>query len=229
MKRALPTILALLTGPAFAADDRALGAHEHGVGELNIAVDGQTVAIEFYAPGADIVGFEYKATTANDRAAIDDAVAILARPLDLFVAPEAAECSVVKASAALESEDDHHDHGDHKDDVGHEEHAHEHDHDDQSKFHAEGEKHDHGEHAEHKHDHDNHDHKERASGEGHTEFHAEYVLACANPDAFTSLEFAYFQTFENAREVEVRLVTSAGAKAFEVAREAPILDLRGAF
>lgn len=227
MKRALPTILALIAAPAFADGNRALDAHEHGVGELNIAVDGETIAMEFHAPGADIVGFEYEATTADDRAAIDNAVAILAKPLDLFVAPAAAECSVVKAGAALESEDDHHDHGDHKDEDGHGEHAHEHDHDHEE--HAEGEKHDHEEHAERKHDHGDHEHEEHASAESHTEFHAEYVLACANPGAFTNLEFAYFRTFENAREVEVQLVTSAGAKAFEVSREAPILDLRGAF
>ncbi len=184
MKHVLPATLLLLATPAFAEDTRALEAHEHGVGALNIAVDGETVAMEFHAPGADIVGFEYEATSAEDRAAIDDAVAILAKPLDLFVLPAAAACNVVQASAALESEEAHDEHG----------------HDD----HAEAEA-------------------------SHTEFHAEYTLACGNPDALTGIEFAYFETFENARALKVQIVTSADAQAFDVTRDDPALDLRGLF
>jgi len=54
--------------------------------------------MELHAPGADIVGFEYSAETAQDRAKVDAAVAMLARPLDLFALPEAAGCSVAQAS-----------------------------------------------------------------------------------------------------------------------------------
>ena len=149
-----------------AEDNRELEAHEHGLGELNIAVEGNTVAMEFHAPGADIVGFEYEAESAEDRAAIDAAVAMLAKPLDLFVFPAAAECSVTKASAGLESEEDNDEH-------------------------AESEAHD--------------DHDEHAEGEtSHTEFHAEYMLTCGNPGALTGIEFAYFDTFENALALRFR-------------------------
>ena len=192
MKRALSTVITLLAFPVFAEGTRTLDAHEHGVGELNIAIDGKTVAMELHAPGADIVGFEYAATSAEDRAAIDAAVAILAKPLALFVLPAAAACSVVMASAGLESDDDHDDHDDHKD-------------------------HD---------DHDNHDDHDGAS---HTEFHAEYRLTCGNTDALTGIDFAYFSTFQNARELEVQIISASGARAFEVERDAPQLDLRGMF
>ena len=64
---------------------------------------------------------------------------------------------------------------------------------------------------------------------GHTEFHAEYTLACADPDALTKITFAYFETFENARELAVQIITSSGAQAFEVERDAPSLDLRSLF
>ena len=199
MKPALPLFIALLASPAFAEDTREADAHEHGVGELNIAVGGTTVAMEFHAPGADIVGFEYEAKSAEDRAAIDAAVATLAKPLDLFQIPAAAECSVTQASAALESEDKHEDHEDHaKHDDDHEEHAHD----------------------------DHEDHEEEAS---HTEFHAEYTLTCANPSAIDAITFAYFETFKNATEVEVQIINSDGAKAFEVERDTPTLDLRGLF
>ena len=110
MKHPLPIILALVAAPALAEETRQLDAHEHGVGELNIALDGSTVVMELHAPGADIVGFEYEAESAEDRAAIDAAIATLSRPLDLFVLPAAAECSVTEASVELETEhDDEHD------------------------------------------------------------------------------------------------------------------------
>ena len=190
----LPLVLALIATPALAQETRQVDSHEHGVGELNIAVEGGTVAMEFHAPGADIVGFEYVAKSAEDRSAIDAAVATLARPLELFVLPSAAECSVVQASAELESEgaqDDHEDHDDH----------------------------------DHAHGHDN-DHADEA---GHTEFHAEYTLTCGNPAALSEITFAYFDVFENAREIEVQIISASGAQAFEVERDDPKLDLRGMF
>lgn len=206
MIKKLPLVLAVLATPTLAEEVRQLDSHEHGVGELNIAIDGTAVVMEFHAPGADIVGFEYTAESAADRAAIDDAVATLAKPLELFVLPAAAECSVVQASAELESEeahDEHHEAG-HDDDHGHEHHEHGEDHADA---------------------HDD-DHANEAE---HTEFHAEYTLTCGKPDALSEITFAYFETFENARELEVQIVSGSGAQAFEVPREDPTLDLRGMF
>lgn len=234
MKRSLPVLLALTAMPALAEETRSLDAHEHGVGALNIAVDGSKVAMEFTAPGADIVGFEYEATSAEDRAAIDAAVATLAKPLDLFVLPTAAECSVTQASAVLESEDDHdheeHGHDDHAEAKDEHDHDHDHDHEEHAEAHEDHDDHDHEEHAEAHDDHDEHDHEEHASDEAsHTEFHAEYMLTCANPDAINEMTFAYFDTFENARELEIQIVTASGAQAFEVERDDPTLDLRNLF
>lgn len=190
--------------PAFAQETRQLDSHEHGVGQLDIAFDGTKIAMELHAPGADIVGFEYGAESAEDRAAVDAAVAMLARPLDLFVLTDAAGCSVVQASAGLESEENHDAHAD-----------------------------DHGdEHADEEDGHDDHDeegHEDQASETGHTEFHAEYLLTCADPTAVTEITFAYFETFPNALEVEVQLISDTGATSFEVERDAPTLDLRGMF
>ncbi len=206
MKRIFPALIAVIATSSVAEDSRELDAHEHGVGELNIAVDGDTIAMELHAPGADIVGFEYEAKSAEDRAAIDSAVATLAKPLDLFVLPAAAECSVTQASAALESEEGHdaHDHKEYAEGEAHEDHDHE-------------------EHAEHGHD----DHGDEEAS--HTEFHAEYILTCGNADALSGIEFAYFDAFENALELEVQIVSASGAQAFNVERDDPTLDLRGMF
>jgi hypothetical protein len=198
---------AITVTPAIAEEARQLDAHEHGVGQLNVAFEGTQIALELHAPGADIVGFEYMAESAEDRAVVDAAVALLAAPLDLFEMPDAAGCSVLQASAELESEEGHDDHG--------EEHGDEHAHDDHKD-------HDHDEHAKEGHD----DHEAEA---GHTEFHAEYLLNCADPSAITEITFAYFDSFPNALEVEVQIISDAGATSFEVERDAPTLDLRGMF
>ena len=196
---------AMAATSAVAEETRQLDAHVHGVGQLNIAFDGQQIAMEFHAPGADIVGFEYQPESAEDRAAVENAVATLARPMDLFMISEAAGCSVIQATAGLESEADDHEGHDH------DEHAHD----------------DHADKDEHAHDEDAHeDHANEAT---HTEFHAEYFLNCADPAAVSEITFAYFETFPNALEVEVQIISDAGATAYEVERDAPKLDLRGLF
>jgi hypothetical protein len=108
----LLTLTTLAASPAFAQETRQLDSHEHGVGQLDIAIDGSQVAMELHAPGADIVGFEYGAESGEDIAKIDAALLVLAEPLDLFVVPDAAQCIVVDARAELESEDEHDDHED---------------------------------------------------------------------------------------------------------------------
>ncbi|GFE63811.1 zinc uptake protein ZrgA [Litoreibacter roseus] len=209
MKQALSLIALVAAVPALAEDTRQLDAHEHGVGALNIAIEGTTVAMEFHAPGADIVGFEYAAESDTDLAAIDAAITTLNTPLDLFVMPDAAACTVTEAQAELEGEHGHEDHD--------EEHHHEH---------AEEGHDDHAEDSNHEHDdHGHEDHAEHSEEAGHTEFHAEYTLICDNPNALTEIVFAYFETFPNAKEVEVQLVTASGAQAFEVERDAPVLNL----
>ena len=190
MKTTLTAVALLTALPVFAEDSRQLDAHEHGVGALNIAIDGTSVAMEFHAPGADIVGFEYVAKSDADLAAIETAIAALNAPLDLFVLPAGAMCTVTNASAELESEEAHDDH------------------------------------SKHKHDKDKHDdHDAHAKKAAHTEFHAEYMLNCDGPDALNEISFAYFQTFPNATEVEVQLISSSGAQSFEATRDAPVLDL----
>ncbi|PWE45990.1 DUF2796 domain-containing protein [Pseudomonas prosekii] len=106
----------------------SLSAHEHGVGRLNAALDGQTLELELESPAMNLVGFEHAATTDADKAKVAAARAKLENPLVLFNLPKAAGCKV--ATQELESPlfgdkpdaDDDHDEAD-KD--GHE-HHHEH-------------------------------------------------------------------------------------------------------
>ncbi|MEM6439193.1 MAG: DUF2796 domain-containing protein [Pseudomonadota bacterium] len=202
-------LLGAIAAPALKGDaHRRLDPHVHGLGALELAIDGTEVAMRFEAPAADIVGFEHAPSTEAQRAAVDQALLDLERPDALFVLPAAAGCTVREASAARvgAGEADAH---------GHDDHAHGgHDDDD----HAHG--HDHG------HGHDDHAHDDH-TGEVHSEFHAEYLLSCEDPAAVDRIEFAYFDRFPNALEVEATVVGPAGAQAFEATRDAPVISLRG--
>jgi len=216
---------AVVATPLAAQETRHLGAHEHGVGQLDIAIDAGQIAMALHAPGADIVGFEYAAQSAEDTAKVEDAIASLTQPLQLFVIPQAAGCEVTQASAALESEGGHddHDHDAHEDEHGHGDHdqdAHEdeHDHD------AHKDEHGHDDHDHDSHE-DEHGHDEHATETSHTEFAAEYLLTCAAPQAATHITFAYFDAFPNSVKVNVQVASASGAHAYEVTRDAPFLDL----
>jgi hypothetical protein len=95
--------------PSFAAEEhRELGAHEHGRGTLNIAVEGNKVTMELEVPGVDIVGFEHAAKTSRAKSTVEKAKTQLMAPLTLFKLPVAADCRVTEASVEVEvGEHDH--------------------------------------------------------------------------------------------------------------------------
>ncbi|MBM3566998.1 MAG: DUF2796 domain-containing protein [Alphaproteobacteria bacterium] len=109
--RLLPAFLALLAlaapvaAPVAAAEKHGHGAHVHGAGKLNVAIENDVVAIELSAPADDIVGFEHKAATPEQKAAVAKAAAALKDGARLFVFPAAAGCKLESAqveSALLE-------------------------------------------------------------------------------------------------------------------------------
>lgn len=105
--------------PALRAEEpRALGAHEHGHGTLDIAIEGDTFAFELEVPAMDIVGFEHEASSKADKTAIEKAEITLAKGLALFELPEAAGCA--QNDADIEVADVGHDGGDAEDGDGHE-------------------------------------------------------------------------------------------------------------
>jgi hypothetical protein len=72
----------------------SLGAHEHGVGRLNAALDGQTLELELESPAMNLVGFEHAANSDADKAKVAAVRALLEKPLVLFNLPKAADCVV---------------------------------------------------------------------------------------------------------------------------------------
>lgn len=95
----------LLSAPALAQQkdepQRQLGAHVHGAGKLDIAIEKRTLEIELEAPGNDIVGFETSPSTPEQKQAVAQARATLAKPLELIKLPEAAGCKVASAKVKL--------------------------------------------------------------------------------------------------------------------------------
>jgi hypothetical protein len=108
------SIVVLLAAQGAAATERQLDPHQHGHGTLNLAVEGQTVQMQLEVSGVDIVGFEHKAKTPEDRAKIESAEKALTRPLALFVVPGEAGCKVTAAKVSIVGEhDDAQEHDDH--------------------------------------------------------------------------------------------------------------------
>jgi hypothetical protein len=116
--------LALAVLPAAAEEEhRELGAHEHGHGTLDIAIEKTRVTMELETPGMDIVGFEHEAESKEQKAAVEKAVAQLADALSLFKMPASAGCKVAEAKVEIETGHEHEDgdkdhakeeHGEHK-------------------------------------------------------------------------------------------------------------------
>ncbi|WP_236172404.1 DUF2796 domain-containing protein [Pseudomonas pseudonitroreducens] len=128
-----PLLLAVallpLAAHAHAHDEHehgSLGKHEHGVAQLNVALDGKTLELQLDSPAMNLVGFEHAATSAADKATVATVQAQLKQPLQLLSLPASAKCSVqsVELSSPLfgdapKPEEHDHDDGDHDEHEGH--------------------------------------------------------------------------------------------------------------
>jgi hypothetical protein len=81
---------------------REHGAHVHGVGELNVALDGRILLIELHGPAANILGFEHSPTNAAETQAVKDARAKLADPSQTFLPNAEAACELTEAEIFME-------------------------------------------------------------------------------------------------------------------------------
>ena len=187
------------------AGHRELGAHVHGQGSLNIAIEGNKLNMEFEAPGADIVGFEHEASTAEQKALVEKAKVTLGEVLTLFQLPGKAGCKIEKASVEIRKDEHHHDEDEH---AGGEAKA---------GSGAKSEDHDEDGHGEHAHD----------EHGGHSEFHALYALTCAAPANLTALETTYFKAFAGAQALNVNVVAAKGQSQMQLTREKTTLALGG--
>ena len=166
---------------------RQHAAHVHGVGQLDVVIDGDYVMMDLVMPGADIVGFESMPTSPEQEQAVAVALQQLQGGTELFLLPAAAHCRLDIAEADFVLLDAHgHDHDHHHD-------AHEHDH-----------------------HHDAHEHEHHHDTDGHAEFHAEYVFQCAYPQQLSYIDVQVFQVFPDNQKLQVRLAAPGGQTAAEL-------------
>ena len=192
---ALSIFLFLITLPAYSSER----AHEHGVGSLSIAVEGNEVEIELIVPGSDVVGFEHLPSSESERQAVIMGAKTLRDDSGIVILSPKAGCRIedVEISSGLmkNQKDDHK--AEHK-----AEHKDEHKH-------------------EHKHEHKD-EHKDEHK-EVHAEFIAHYHFHCDHPEKLTGAKVGFFKVFPTARELEVKWITPAGQGAAELTGDSPSL------
>ena len=116
--------------------ESSLDAHVHGLSELTIAMEGDSLEIQFESPAMNLIGFEHKATRNKDIATVKKAESTLSQPESLFLL-SGANCQQIKTTVDVSSlieehdhhaepqkgHDDHDDHTDHDDHKDHESHS----------------------------------------------------------------------------------------------------------
>ena len=126
-------LMSAMISVAAAEETRQVDKHEHGVGELNIAIEGSAMNLEFMIPGADIVGFEYEAKSDSDIALVNKALSKFQDFENIFTLPGSSNCNLVDAEIEINQGDEHEDEHDHEDEHEHEdEHANEDEHEEEA-------------------------------------------------------------------------------------------------
>lgn len=124
--------LALALSPKLVAetsttkDYRTLESHQHGLAELKILLEANRVEIEFESPAFNLVGFEHKASSLQEKKAVKNAIALLESPTRLIAFGGSAcspEATQIDASSVSNEEEEHEHEAEHQHE---DEHAHEH-------------------------------------------------------------------------------------------------------
>ncbi len=209
-----------MTAPAVAQQS----AHVHGFASVNLAIEGDELEIEFVSPADSIVGFEYEPSTAAERKAVKDAIALLRDPEKLFALPASAGCKLHKVEAERHAEGEHGEHG-HDEHAKHDDHDDEHGHDEHAKHDEHDDEHGHDEHAKHDDHDDEHDHGKADAEETHSEFHAHYHFDCSKP-AIAEIGLRLFETWPKIEEVRVQALTPNGQTGGNIKASNPVIRLQ---
>lgn len=97
----------LFVNPVFSKDKhnhhahaKSLGAHEHGMVKLEVAVEGKIIELDLDGPAESFIGFEYTPKTKKEKKLFSDAHSLWTKGLltKLFIIDKKLECSVSDAS-----------------------------------------------------------------------------------------------------------------------------------
>ncbi len=189
-------LLAGNTVPLPADDHPGFGAHEHGVGTLDIAREGAVLHIQLTSAAVNIVGFERVPETEADHEALEKALALLEDGADLFAFPDAAGCRLVDADVETPL----HEHGDGEEDHRAVDPAH------QASV--------------------NHRAPADAQGieeEPHTNITATWRFSCAHSERLDRIGVQLFDTFPMTQRLRVQFVTAEHQSAADLSASQSIL------
>jgi len=199
-------LLAVLTILGFeltriqAAEHRHHKAHEHGVAQMNVVLEGNDLYVEFNSPAASIVGFEHQPNTKEQKAAVDQAVETLKKGATLFVLSSGAEGSFVKSTVDTDIEGESDGESEHSHGRGEDESA--------GEVKKDKQRHRKEHHAEHEHEH-----------ERHSDFSAQYHIVCKQPQKLVQMAVLLFDLFPGIEHIKVQLVNGARQTALELTAE----------
>lgn len=167
----------------------SLGAHQHGVAQLNLVVEGSRIEMELDSPADNLVGFEYIPSREEDLAKVRAVREQLKDAANLFRFPAAAQCTQQNASlssplfAALDESG-----------AGHAEHQHEH---------------------QHGHAHD-HQHSDAQGASAHNDIEAQYQFECVNPGALDRIDVVLFEQFPATERLVLQVISEKGQQGGEL-------------
>ncbi len=220
MKRAvwggIGAALALLASVPATAEP----AHEHGVAQLNVALDGSELVLFLESPAYNLVGFEHHPRDAAEREQLAQALTTLDGADRLFLPDAAAQCRLdrvaVEGEKLLAADDPQRDGDKHHDDD-------EHDNDEHEGEHHKGGPHEGEHHADEGHD----DGDEHHAGDEHhhTDLAVTARFQCAQPEQLHAVTVELFSAFPHLERIRYQAITDNGQGGGELSAAAPRLTL----
>ena len=188
--------------------------HVHGVIELGIVVEGDTVAVSLQAPLSDVVGFEHAPENEEQLELVRQAAAMLSNAGAMFGLADSADCRISHTAVDGPAYVTQHFA---EDDAGSAESGHDH-HDTHE---SQGGEADHDDHA----DSADHDDQEDHDSEQHEEINASYEWECGNTAALESLALRFTEGFAGVETIGIQILTSAGARVITAEGRAASVSL----
>ena len=184
------------SGPTVEGDPvGTLGAHEHGVVRMGLAVDDQRMSLDIEVPAATVFGFEHNPETEEEIRVVSEAMETLrTRVGEVIVVSSELACELEDVEVVSAPEVD-------------EEHSHSEDED----AHSDDEEHSHSEDEEHSHSEDE---------DAHSEVRVSVSWFCAQSVEGTDATLSLSSLWPDAELVDLTVITSMGQAAGRVAADA---------
>ena len=190
-------ILAIILPSSQASEQAiALGSHVHGLAELNIAMEGKTLEIQLISPAMNLLGFEHKASSKEERAAVEhgesqlhnhEALFLLSNEQCVHTMTTVDVSDLIERTESSTSDQDEHD--------GHDE--------------SEHDGHDEDEHDGHDEDESEHHHENHAEADKHSDVTATYQYRCENTTSLSSITVNVFDSFSGIHNLDVMWISTS--------------------